>query len=163
MHEIRDQLNNKAVQLLIVDIMGEAGAITQHIKELDLLLLSQEQSQEPFFLTAIINPFSHSAKEVLSVNQDQECFKNNPELFSGIIPNQSWQFNRGQLDPEFTQAEKVLSFSFYFDSDVARVDQIKNFSMQKGQIGLISNRWLADFVIFREICFKLERLPKFGA
>jgi hypothetical protein len=96
---------------------------------------------------------------------DESSDKKYIKLAERLRPRQTWEYLNGEINEKFRLAEKDFLYLFFYESTGSRRDEIKGFEMllRKQNWNKLGNKLINCNVFFREIVFKLGKLPKFGA
>lgn len=82
-----------------------------------------------------------------------------------IKPKQTWQYLNGDLNPEFLNLDKLeVLFSIFYESE-GRTDKINSFEgiLKENKWKYAGNNITNARLLFREVAFRIGKLPKFGA
>jgi hypothetical protein len=118
------------------------------------------------FIKIIYSKFGSSWKQEQILDKNIRSIKdeNSKSVLAGLIPNQTWQFNRGEL---VNQKDKQYNFMLLINyrKDFNRSDEIKSFKEDEdiGCLNKIGGNIVQISGVLREILFENAKLPKFGA
>lgn len=137
---------NLAYDFIIFDIDSRKT----FLEAFERSLLNKEEIDSHYF---IFYPFCQAS----TILQNQKA--------SIIKPKQTWQYLNGDFNPEFLNLEKLeVLFSVFYEPE-GRTDKIKKFEgiLKENNWKLAGNNITNARLLFREVAFRIGKLPKFGA
>ena len=160
---------NKKYDIIIIDFYEkysenfkeEINSIAKHYKPENL----QKEYNYHIILTPVFQ--SYSDIEIFStLNNNKFENKEIEDDIKDLIPEQSWKFNKGELNQIFKEnQEKIFSYHIYFDIEGSRYDLVNDFKFFNlgNNFHQIGNKYIYINHLLREITFKLGKIPKYGA
>ncbi len=145
-NNINTLFNDMAYDLVIIDIDSRK----YFLDNLEQDLLEKSKQDLHYF---IFYPFCEAST---ILQQDKKQI---------IKPKQTWQYLNGELNKEFLDINKLeVLFSFFYEPE-GRTDKITSFAgvLKENKWKLAGNNITNARLLFREIAFRIGKLPKFGA
>ncbi|EAR95813.2 hypothetical protein TTHERM_00877080 (macronuclear) [Tetrahymena thermophila SB210] len=154
------------IELIIIDYSLKSNCLKQLTSVAQEVSTFEQQSNQ-VFINLIVSPFlsEEETADYLNPQFRLNNLKNekSASIISKILPVQTWETYQGKINQEFVNAAKVSSLSVFYDKNGCRQDKLDNFSSVKQNLDKLGFAHINAEFLFREITFKLGKLPKYGA